>query len=285
MDPVPGRSPATVSVVIPAYNRAATLRRALGSVTDQSRRPDEVIVVDDGSTDGTDTIVESGFPGVRLIRQANRGVSAARNRGIATATGEWIAFLDSDDEWKPDKLEKQLAALAAFPDAPLCHTNEVWIRNGRRVNEGRRHAKAGGRIFRHCLPLCVISPSSAVVRRSLFAEIGGFDESMPVCEDYDMWLRICARYPVAFVEEPLTVKYGGHSDQLSRSRPGLDRYRIAAIDRILDEGILETRDRAAAVRALLEKTGIYKNGAAKRGKEAEIKRCEALIRKYKPDLI
>lgn len=251
----------------------------------QSREPDEVIVVDDGSTDDTCTVVEAEFPGVRLIRQANRGVSAARNRGIEAATGEWIAFLDSDDEWKPDKLEIQLAALAACPGAPLCHTNEVWIRNGRRVNEGKRHAKAGGRIFERCLPLCVISPSSAVVRRSLFAEIGGFDESMPVCEDYDMWLRICARHPVAFVEEPLTVKYGGHSDQLSRSRPGMDRYRIAALDRILDAGILETRDRDAAVGVLLDKIKIYKNGASKRGKDWDIKSCEALIQKYKPDLI
>jgi hypothetical protein len=131
----------------------------------------------------------------------------------------------------------------------------------------------------------VISPSSAVVRRSLFGRIGGFDESMPVCEDYDMWLRVCARYPVAFLEEPLTVKYGGHADQLSRSRPGMDRYRIAALDRILDEGILGEEDREAAVRVLLEKAEIYMKGAEKRRKSAEKDYCEALIQKYKRDYI
>jgi glycosyltransferase involved in cell wall biosynthesis len=275
------REKPSVSVVIPTCNRSKTLIRALKSVRAQTSPPAEIIVVDDGSTDGTPEKIKKGFPDVILIRQPNRGVSAARNRGIRESAGDWIAFLDSDDEWKPEKLEKQLAELALDGDTPLCHTNEIWIRNGRRVNEGKRHAKAGGRIFQRCLPLCVISPSASVIRRSLFDEIGFFDESLPVCEDYDMWLRICARYPVSFVADPLTIKHGGHEDQLSRSYPAMDRYRIRAIEKILDEGILEPEDRTVAIRVLLDKIEIYMNGAGKRSKTDEVDRCVALLDKHK----
>jgi len=269
-----------VSAIIPVFNRAETLIRALDSVAAQTRPPDEVIVVDDGSTDGVEEIIARHYPGVRVIRQANAGVSSARNRGIAAASGEWIALLDSDDEWRPRKLERQMQALAEKPGYHLCHTNEIWIRNGRRVNEGKRHKKSGGHIFYKCLPLCVISPSSVVIRRELLRELGGFDESLPVCEDYDLWLRICARHPVLFVEEALTVKYGGHDDQLSRRYSGMDRFRILAIDRVLEEGVLGDADRATAVETLLDKAAVYLNGAEKRGKLEEAAHYEALREKY-----
>jgi len=272
----------SVSVVIPTFNRSDSLIRALVSVGAQTRPPTEIIVVDDGSIDGTREKVGRDFPEVTLIQQSNSGVSAARNRGIRESASQWIAFLDSDDEWKPEKLAKQLAELARDGNTPLCHTNEIWMRNGRRVNEGKRHAKAGGRIFQRCLPLCVISPSASVIRRSLFDEIGYFDESLPVCEDYDMWLRICARYPVAFVEEPLTIKNGGHADQLSRSYAAMDQYRIQAIEKILDEGILESGDREAAIKMLREKIEVYVDGANKRGRADEVKRYVVLLDKYPP---
>ncbi len=98
----------------------------------------------------------------------------------------------------------------------VCHTDEIWIRNGRRVNARKKHGKKGGWIFQHCLPLCAMSPSSIMIHRDVFTALGGFDERLPACEDYDLWLRITARYPVLFTRQPLIEKYGGHDDQLSR---------------------------------------------------------------------
>ncbi len=269
-----------VSVVIPTFERAALLPRALESVEGQTSPAGEVIVVDDGSTDGTGELVRRRFPGVRFLRREHRGVSAARNTGIAAARGEWIGLLDSDDAWRPDKLKRQLAALAGAPEHLVCHTEELWIRDGRRVNPGRRHAKRGGRIFRHCLPLCAISPSAALIHRSVLDAVGGFDEDLPACEDYDLWLRITARYPVVLVDEPLVEKHGGHADQLSRTVPGLDRYRIRALVKILEAGVLGPGDRAAAAATLDRKCRIWAGGAAVRGRDEEAARYRELGRRW-----
>jgi glycosyltransferase involved in cell wall biosynthesis len=260
---------ASVSVVIPAFNRAAYLERALESVFVQSRAPKEVIVVDDGSTDGTSEMMARRFPETICLRTKRRGVSAARNLGIRSARGDWIALLDSDDEWLPSKLERQLDALAHEPRFHLCHCDEVWMRDGRRVNPRKRHAKSGGWIFDKCLSLCAISPSSAVIRRSIFAELGLFDEELPACEDYDYWLRFCSRYPVLYVDEQLVVKHGGHDDQLSRRIWGLDRFRIRALIKLLDAGNLDERATVAAQRVLEEKARIFAAGARKRGRSSE----------------
>ena len=257
---------AGVSVVIPTFDRARVLPRALESVMAQSRPPTEVIVVDDGSTDDTAELVADRFPTTRLIRQENRGVSAARNRGIEAAAGEWIALLDSDDEWRPEKLEKQLYALQAQPELRICHTDEIWIRRGKRVNPRQIHAKHGGWIFRQCLPLCAMSPSSIVIHRSVFEEVGLFDEQLPACEDYDLWLRICHRYPVLLVDEPLVVKHGGHDDQLSTRIWGLDRFRIRALEKLIGEADLTTADQTAAIEELIRKIEIYLGGAVRRGR-------------------
>ena len=263
-----------VSVVVPTFDRASVLSRALDSVIEQTRLPAEVIVVDDGSTDATAELVESRFPGVRLLRQENRGVSAARNRGIEASRGEWIALLDSDDEWRPRKLERQLSALEAQPDLRICHTDEIWIRKGRRVNPRQIHAKHGGWIFEHCRPLCAMSPSSIVIHRSIFEAVGMFNEALPACEDYDLWLRICSRYPVLYVDEPLVVKYGGHEDQLSSRIWGLDRFRIQALEKVLCDGSLADDDRESAAAMLLQKVDIYLTGARKRGKSSDVKEYE-----------
>jgi glycosyltransferase involved in cell wall biosynthesis len=255
-----------VSVIIPTHNRAGLLPRAVCSILGQSHPAEEIIVVDDGSTDHTERLLRSEFPCVKYVRQENRGVAAARNRGIREARGEWLAFLDSDDEWLPRKLERQLGALRKEPDFLLCHTNEIWIRRGKRVNPMRKHAKSGGQIFEECLPLCVVSPSSVIVHGSLFERVGLFDQSLPACEDYDLWLRVCSRYPVLFLEEPLIVKYGGHADQLSRRYWGMDRFRIRSLEKILESGTLSPADRLAALHSLLDKIEVYLSGARKRGK-------------------
>ncbi len=264
----------SISAVIPTHNRSGLISRALRSVINQKRAPDEIIVVDDGSVDDTPRLIARDFPDVAYIRQENRGVAAARNRGIQESSGEWLAFLDSDDEWIPPKLERQIEALSSVPGTLLCHTNEIWIRRGRRVNPMAKHQKVGGRIFEKCLPLCVISPSSAVVHRSVFEQVGLFDESLPVCEDYDMWLRTAALYPILYLEEPLIVKYGGHEDQLSRRYWGMDRFRIRALEKVIDSGVLSPEDRSAAARVLCEKIDIYLAGARKRGKTEEVARYE-----------
>ena len=270
---------ATVSVVIPTFNRASVITRALGSVLLQTHPPEEIVVVDDGSTDDTAERVRAEFPGVRLIEQENRGVSAARNAGIRAATGTWIALLDSDDEWLADKLERQLQAVTAETDTVtvLCHTEEIWIRRGRRVNPMKKHRKHGGHIFEHCLPLCVISPSSVLMHRRLFETVGGFDEDLPACEDYDLWLRVTARFPVLFLDEPLIVKHGGHEDQLSRRFWGMDRFRITALEKIIASSSLSDSDRAAAESMLAHKVAIYASGARKRGKLAEARAYESRL--------
>lgn len=270
----------TVSVVIPTRDRSGELRRALESVRAQTRPAEEVIVVDDGSALYRLAWVQTAFPEVRYLWQPPRGVSAARNAGIREARGEWLAFLDSDDEWRPGKLERQLNSLSASPEHLICHTGEIWIRNGRRVNPKNRHTKSGGSIFQRCLPLCVISPSSVLVHRRLFREVGTFDETLPVCEDYDLWLRICCRYPVLYVDEQLVVKYGGHPDQLSRRYWGMDRFRIRALTKILDSKRLSAEDHQAAVDVLLAKIDVYLTGARKRGKRDEVEEYETLRRRY-----
>ncbi len=265
-----------VSVIIPTFNRAWCLKEAVDSVLAQDYPAVEIIVVDDGSTDDTGRILGSYGGKIKVIRQENSGVSAARNRGIQAARGPWIALLDSDDLWLPGKLATQMAYLEARPRLRICQTGEIWIRNGRRVNPAARHAKAEGMIFEKCLPLCLVSPSAVVIHAGLLEEVGLFDENLPACEDYDLWLRISCRHRIGLVPEPLVVKRGGHQDQLSR-RPALDRYRIRALEKIIGSGRLSASQRKAAVAMLQAKCRIYANGCRKRGRLDEARRYEELM--------
>ncbi len=269
-----------ISVVIPTFNRAHLLSRAIESVLAQSRPATEIIIVDDGSTDDTRALITGKFSGCRYLYQENKGVSVARNLGIRAARSEWIALLDSDDQWYSSKLESQVDMLVTQPNLRLCHTDEIWIRNGRRVNAMKKHVKSGGNIFQKCLPRCVISPSSVLIQRSLLFEVGMFDEQLPVCEDYDLWLRICARYPVGYVENPQIIKYGGHDDQLSRRYWGMDRYRIVALEKIIAYKGLQLSERKAIADTLCYKASIVASGAEKRGKKTLALRFNKIAKQY-----
>ncbi len=257
-----------VSVIIPTYNRGWILHEAIDSVLAQDFIDFELIVVDDGSTDNTVKILNSYKKDIIVLHQNNQGVSAARNRGIMESSGSLIAFLDSDDLWLPKKLSRQVDYLNLNPDAMICQTEEIWVRNGVRVNPKKRHKKLSGMIFERSLALCLVSPSAVMIKRRLFGEIGGFDETLPACEDYDLWLRISCRYPVFLIDTPLIIKRGGHSDQLSTSS-GLDKFRIKAIKKIIESNLLSKTQYKAAVKTLKEKCTIYASGCRKRGRKEE----------------
>lgn len=273
------KPPVSVSVVLPVFNRSQWVCEAVDSVLAQTMRDFELIVVDDGSTDATPDALRHYGDRFRLLHQQNRGVSAARNRGVRHGRGKWIAFLDSDDVWLPEKLAAQAAFLQSRPAARICQTEEIWIRNNVRVNPGRRHRKPSGDIFTASLALCLVSPSAVMMEKSLFMETGGFDESLPAAEDYDLWLRISLRHPVYLIDEPLVVKRGGHADQLSKT-PGIDRYRIRALEKILDGGALSPARYRAAAAVLREKCTIYAGGCRKRGRSAEAQYYEALAERF-----
>ena len=252
-----------VSVIIPTFNRCEVLARALSSVILQGYKNLEIIVVDDGSTDLTRKLIEEKFPKVNYYYQTNKGVSSARNFAIKKSTGKYVSLLDSDDEWEKDKLQQQVIYFQENPQAKLVHTNEKWIRNGQFVNQMKKHRKGGGDQFIPSLELCLISPSSVMFTRQLFDEIGGFREDFPVCEDYDYWLKVTSRYEVGYIDNPLTVKYGGHDDQLSRTYFAMDFWRIKSIDWILKNRELSADQYLAARETLLKKSRILLKGYLK----------------------
>ena len=269
-----------VSVIIPTYNRGWSLKEAVDSVLAQDFQDFELIVVDDGSTDNTPHLLAGYAEDLTVLRQKNTGVSAARNRGITLSSGRLIAFLDSDDLWLPEKLSSQVGFFHSSPHARICQTEEIWIRNGVKVNPKKRHQKGSGMIFERSVSLCLVSPSAVMIRRDLFDDVGLFDESLPACEDYDLWLRIGCRYPVHLIDTPLIIKRGGHPDQLSGA-PGLDRFRIQALVTILDSGRLSKTQYTAAAEALVEKCTIYGDGCLKRGRISESSYYEELADKYR----
>jgi len=262
-----------ISVIIPTYNRAELVKKAALSALNQAYKPFEVLVVDDGSTEDvagklpvSPVSAETGETKLRVLKQPNKGVAAARNLGIKHAKGEWFAFLDSDDYWLPSKLEKQVQFHQENPDILISQTDEAWIRNGKRINPRKYHLKPEGDIFERSLSRCLISPSAVLISRALLDEVGLFDESLPACEDYDLWLRIACRYPVGLIKEKLVIKTGGHPDQLSQKYWGMDRFRVISLERLLKAGFLTRKQEIAARKKLAEKLTILRNGALKRGK-------------------
>ena len=270
-----------VSVIIPTYNRFPMLKEAVDSVLAQGFEDMELIVVDDGSSDVTAEKIKQYGGRVRLLRHSvNKGVSAARNKGILHARGKYIAFLDSDDLWVKGKLKIQVTFLDDNPHYPLCYTDEIWIRKGKRVNPMLKHAKYSGWIFEKCLPLCIISPSSVMIRRTLFSKVGLFDEALPVCEDYDFWLRISARFPIFFINRKLIIKRGGHPDQLSQRSWGNDRWRVIALEKLLSEPYIGSEEREMILKEMKKKCSVLYKGFLKRGNAVEAGQYQEVMKRY-----
>ena len=253
-----------VDVVVPSYNRWEFLKRAIRSVQNQTFTAWTLWVVDDGSTDETASRINQLFSSdsrIKLISsKANHGVSWARNKGIEQGVGEWVAFLDSDDEWLPEKLEKQIQFSKSNAQFPLIHCNEVWIKEGKELAQKKKHKKQGGRIFIPSVRLCCISPSAALLKRSLLKEVGLFREDFPVCEDYELWLRVTSRHCVGFVEEALVIKQGGHKDQLSRLYPAMDYWRVKSLKNYINDKRLSTEERETVKEVIFKKAKILLKG-------------------------
>lgn len=224
-----------IDVILPTFNRAELLDRAIDSVLAQTYQNFILYIINDGSTDHTSEqlLKYRSHPKVKIYDIENEGVSHARNFGVEASSSDWISFLDSDDEWLPHKLASQVKYLGANPHHNFVHTEEIWIRNGIRVNPKLKHAKSSENLFNRSLEFCLISPSTVMMKRSLFIKYGPFEEKYEVCEDYDLWIKILAKEEVGFLPEFLVRKYGGHADQLSTKHIAMDYWRIQSLVNLL----------------------------------------------------
>ncbi len=306
-------TPPFFSIIIPTFNRASLLKIAVDSVLSQTFNDWELIIVDDGSTDGTKKIIEEYLKGIgfrvkeksqshqvtksqektgeavtwcrgdiciRYFYQENKGPAAARNRGLKETKGEYICFLDSDDRFVMRKLEVTYEYIKKYPQFKVFHTEEIWYSAGRLLPQKKIHQKPDGNVFGRALKICCISISTACIHRSVFEDRGSFDENMPVCEDYDFWLRVTLKYPVKLIPQYLTIKEGGRDDQQSKRYPALDKYRIYAITKLLEENDLPPDSYRMAVEELKKKCAIYVKGANKRGKHQEAQKYTILLKKF-----
>lgn len=273
-----------VSVIIPTFNRARFLKRAVDSVLAQTYKDLELIVVNDGSCDDTfEMLAHIADSRLKIIHlESNVGVSKARNIGFSHSKGEWIALLDSDDEWLSHRLEIQMNYIDSMPAFyPLIHGEEIWIRNGKRINQKKIHQKSGGDLFERSLELCLISPSASLIHRKCWEEFNGFDEDFVVCEDYDLWLRLTSKYEVGFINEPIIIKYGGHDDQLSIRYKAMDYWRVKSIDQLLrSKTSLTDVKKKKAIEVILKKSQILRNGYLKHENLEHLEFVEEILRRY-----
>ncbi|MBI2608792.1 MAG: glycosyltransferase [Deltaproteobacteria bacterium] len=257
-----------VSIIIPTHNRALFVKEAIQSILCQTFQDFELIVVDDGSHDHTFETLHTFKDKMIYHYQKNKGVSAARNKGISLAKGDWVCFLDSDDLWTKEKLQIQLKE-TENSGFLVSYTEEIWHRKGKRVNPKDKHQKFSGYIYEKCLPLCIISSSSVMIHKSVFGKAGFFDESLPACEDYDLWLRISAHFPIHLIRKPLIIKRNGHEEQLSQKYWGLDRFRILALEKMLLSHKISSYEKKKTLEELYCKSRIFAQGALKRKKILE----------------
>lgn len=271
-------SATVVSAIIPSHNRAGLVLRAVASALAQTHAAMEVIVVDDGSGDDTPAVLAAvADPRLRVIRRERAGgVSAARNAGIAAARGAYVALLDSDDEWLPEKTVRQLAFMGERGHL-VSQTQEIWMRGGRRVNPGQVHRKPDGHFFEAALRSCLVSPSTTMFAREFFEDVGLFDETLPACEDYDLWLRTLLRHPIGLLDELLAVRHGGRSDQLSAVYLGQDLFRIRSMLGLLSRPEITSWHRDCIEKELRRKARVYVAGCLKRDRPEEAARVLALV--------
>jgi glycosyltransferase involved in cell wall biosynthesis len=273
-----------LTIIIPTYNRLPFLKSAINSVFCQTYRRFQLIIADDGSTDGTGDNVQSlnnSDENLRYLRLPHCGMPGkVRNAGARLATGDFLAFLDSDDLWKPEKLARQIAFFEEHPDMMICHTREIWQRGEKIVSQAGQKHRRSGYIFADALKKCIIGPSTVMMRRELFEEFGGFREDLEIAEDYELWLRITAKYPVGYIDEPLVIKRGGHADQLSEKYGQIEIFRIKALLVNLEAGIFAGEQRELAARELVRKCRIYAQGCEKRGKVEEARRYREIVQRY-----
>lgn len=274
-----------ITAIIPTHNRASWLRESVESVLNQSYQDFELVVVDDGSTDQTPEILSAYAQQCQVLTHSqNQGVSAARNTAIRQTDSDWVAFLDSDDQWLPQKLERQMQMIGMNPEICVNFTDEIWIRNGKRVNPKKKHEKKQGWIFQPSLSLCLMAPSTILIRRDVLEVTGLFDETLPVCEDYDLWLKITARFPVHLLNEKLMIRHGGHEDQLSSRMWGNDRFRVQSLQAILHHVPLSSDDRIKATEKLIEKCKILIIGFEKRKNLEQIAHYQNIIESHQGNL-
>ncbi len=268
-----------ISVIIPTYNRYEVLKRALASVYAQTHKAKEVIVIDDGSIDETSQIIKD-FPDIKYFYQDNAGVSSARNLGIQKAQYKWIAFLDSDDEWHRDKLQEHLELHLSSPELEMSYTDEKWIRNAKEVKVPKKYAKVGGNIFEACLSHCIIAPSATLIHKDLLDRVGLFDESLEVCEDYDLWLRVAMDNKIGLIDKKLITKYGGDADQLSMKFWGMDRFRVMALEKLLEQN--ESKNELIK-EILLKKYRLLLKGALKHDRIQDSYEYEKKIERFQSE--
>lgn len=258
-----------ISIIIPTHNRKKLLEKTLQSVLNQTYKADEIIIIDDGSTDGTQESLKIYLENdtLKYIFQENQGVSSARNHGIKIAQNKWICFLDSDDIWDINKLEKQVKFHLQHPSILFSHTDELWVFNDKIIKQKKHQLKPSGYCFEQNISNTLIGASTVMIHTSIFADVGYFDETLLACEDYDLWLRIVKKYELGLINTKLITKIAGHENQLSFTTKLMDEYRILALLKHLDSKYKEQ-----ILQEIIKKCNILIKGAIKhKNKEIEKK--------------
>ena len=267
-----------VDIIIPAYGRAGLLAEAIASVQAQTFTDWTLWIVDDASAEAI--VLPTGRDSRIEVRRlpANRGPAFTRNYGASLGLAPYIAFLDSDDLWHPEKLEHAMAAFALDTNLLWWHSNELWLRHGQPAKQKTIHRKQGGQFFERALERCLISPSAVVLQRNFFTTISGFAPAFRLCEDYELWLRLLLRAPIGYSDEPLTIKRAGDWPQLSSARE-IDRYRVLAMHRVwrLSRHEMPEHWRTALLDECVRKCTLLVGGAAKHQNERGLRRYQAWL--------